>query len=363
MKLPFTWRHSDHDRQPTVDLARVGEAIPTSQAGEGTTLDPCVDQWAETVLRFSNLELLTGNQNVIIFGARAMGREAVMQRIAHLINVRYGAEHHAGLYVSIVKMVSISTVYTYTSVDALYRDLITAPFKWATTQLHVKEDRLFQKTTAQLNALLNVPVAKLDMLAVRELTLHWLDRMGVQYFSLILDELSTLAPEFIPVLLQMLLDTFPRGGRVSLKLGGDKQALKLQERGKNSALGMQISHDILMGLDLEQVLHSADLQASQFDPRQVFLLDRLQKIAPEQTARLKDTPDPAWETLFDPADAWFDLFTQANDDIELLEASLKILLAAQAEAPQGKLDRTKIEQAVNQAKVQAGLRKPVQQPR
>ena len=260
-------------------------------------------------------------------------------------------------------MVSVSTVYTYTSVDALYRDLITAPFKWATTQLHVKEDRTFQKTVGQLGELLNVPVAKLDMLAVRELVLHWLDRMGVQYFSLILDELSTLAPEFIPVLLQMLLDTFPRGGRVSLKLGGDKQALKLQERGKNSTLGMQVSHDILMGLDLEQVLHSADLQASQFDPRQVFLLDRLQKLAPEQTAHLKDTPDPAWEKLFDPVDAWFYLFTQANDDIELLEAALEILMPAQAVAPQGRLDRAKIEQAVNQAKVQAGLRKPVQQPR
>jgi hypothetical protein len=361
MKLPFSWRRSNQDHQPSVALAQAGDAIALAQVKDHVAINPLVDQWAEVVLRFSNLEMLTGNQNVIIFGTSAMGRQAVMRRIANLINVRFNAEHHAGLYVSISDKVSASTVYTFTSVDALYRDLITAPFRWATQQLHVKEDREFQKTTSQLEALLNVPVAKLDVLAVRELVSRWLDRMGIQYFSLILDDLSTLSPEFIPILLQMLLDTYPRGGRVSFKLGGEKQTVRLLERSKNNMLGMQLSHDILMGLDLEQVLHSPDVQASQFDPRQVFLLDRLQKIAPELAAQLTATPDPAWGTLFEPAEAWSGLFGLSDDNIELMEAALGALLLTRASAPEGKLNPERVEQAMNQAMIHAGLRKPAPQ--
>ena len=260
-------------------------------------------------------------------------------------------------------MVSASTVYSYTSVDTLYRDLLTAPFKWVTVQLSAKEDREYQSTMLQLNSLLNVPVAKLDMLAVRELVLRWLDRIGIQNLSLVIDELSALAPEFVPILLQMLLDTFPRGGRVSFKLGGDKVALKLQERAKNNVLGMQVSHDILMGLDLEQVLHSPDLQPSQFDPRQVFLMERLQALAPDVAARLKETPDPSWGQLFDPAEIWFSLYEQANDNIEVLEATLQLIQPSWVGTGTERLNRTDIERAIDQAKVQTGINKPTPQPR
>ena len=93
MKLPFTWRHSKHDRQPEIDLARIGELISVAPMGKAP--DPSVEQWAETVLRFSNVELFTGDQNVIIFGSKAMGRVAVMRRIAQLMNLRFNAEHRA----------------------------------------------------------------------------------------------------------------------------------------------------------------------------------------------------------------------------------------------------------------------------
>ena len=376
MKLPLPWRNTNHDRQParqpTVELAHAGEVIARTQAGAqvgeeagGLPASPnaYADQWAEIVLRFSNIELLTGHQNSVIFGARATGRVEVMRRITNLMNVRFNAEHHAALYAPIEQLVTASTIYNFTSVDALYRSLISAPLTWATQHLHVKEDREFHKTAAQLKALLNVPVAQLDMLAIRDTLLRWLDRMGIQHFSFVVDDLSSLAAEFIPVLLQMLLDTFPRGGRVSFKIGGTKQALKLHERSKNGAVGMQISHDILVGLDLEQVLYASDLSASQFDPRQVFLLDCIQSLAPEQAAHVKETPDPAWGALFDPPDAWYTLFQGVDGDIALVGAALEHLLPALNNAPTAKADAARIEQAINQAKVQAGLRKPAAQPR
>src|SRR5512134_3206116 len=123
MKLPILRQRAGRGIHP-VDLAHVGEAIAQSQAGDSSSLGPHSDQWAEIVLRFSNTDLLTGPQNSLIFGATAMGRQAVVMRLANLVNARFGAEHHAAVYVDLQQMVSASTVYTWTSVDAVYRELI-----------------------------------------------------------------------------------------------------------------------------------------------------------------------------------------------------------------------------------------------
>jgi hypothetical protein len=342
--------------------------VAESQAAGVSSIDPYVDQWAEIVVRVCNTELLTGHQNALIFGAQSSGRQSIMWRLVDMVNAGFEAEHHAAVYVELQQLVSASTVYTWTSVDAVYRALMTSPMTWAKNQLHLKPERDLQRLETQLNTLLDVPVAKLDMLAVRDVFHSWLDRLGVHRLSLFVDDVSALAPEFAPVLLQMLLDTFPRGSRVSIKLGAVKNALKLEERARRGQLGMQFSHDILVGLDLDQTLRLADTAATQSDPRQAFLLSCIEKFAPELLARVQPLaqaksaeqpkPDPAWAELFEPAETWFDLYKDSNFDIAIAGAALQNLLLSLSMEGQVKADRARIEQVVNRAKAQAGLVKP-----
>jgi hypothetical protein len=131
MKLPKSWQRAERSQQPTVNPANASEAISHNQAGDRSALGPYLDQWAETVLRFSNKELLTGLQNAIIFGTKPMGRQAVMLRLANLVNARFGVDHHAAVYIEIEQMVSAprsipgrrSTPYTVVWCLRLYHGL------------------------------------------------------------------------------------------------------------------------------------------------------------------------------------------------------------------------------------------------
>jgi hypothetical protein len=140
----------------SVSVTRVGEAISQSHAGEGTPSNqspsPYLDQWAESVIRVSNSKFLTGHQNALILGTRSAGRQVVMLRVVDIINARFDGERRAATYVELGRMVSASTVYAWTSVDAVYRELLAAPLMWAKNQLRVKPDRDLQKIESQLNA-------------------------------------------------------------------------------------------------------------------------------------------------------------------------------------------------------------------
>jgi hypothetical protein len=358
MKLPILWQRAERGTQTAAGTARRNEPGANALPGDHLPANPYIEQWADIVLRLSNSDLLAGPQNALIFGAKAMGRQAVMTRVAGMVNARRNTEHCAAVYIDMQQMVSASTVYTWTSVDAVYRDLISAPLIWARATVGARPDRELQKLEDKLMVLLDMPVAKLDMLAARDAFYAWMGRLGIQTLSFFVDDVSSLAPGFIPVLLQMLLDTFPRGSRVCFKLAGLKQSLKLEERAKRGALGMQFSHDILAGLDLEQLLQSGDVSPSQFDPRQIFLLACIQKLAPALVARVEPNPEPAWGNLFDPPEAWFGLFKGAEFDIEIVGAALENLLPELIAAPDAKADPPKIAQAAERAKAQAGLRKP-----
>jgi hypothetical protein len=367
MKLPISLSRGNRRSQPASapasqpvnksarNTVSATEAITQSQAISPAPLGAYEDAWAETVLHLSNTDVLSGPQNAIVFGAKVMGRQAVMLRLANLINARFAVDHHAAVYADIQQRVSASTMYSWTSVDSLYRGLVVAPMDWARDQLHIREDRELQKIIPQLDALLNVPVSKLNMLAVRDAFLRWLDHLGIQELALFIDDVTALAPEFVPVLLQMLLDTFPRGGRVSMKIGGLKHSLKLEERARRGGLGLQFNHDILTGLDLEQMLQAPDVSPSPIDPRQVFLLACLRKHAPAIAARVQSETAITWDALFEPADLWFRLFSASGWDVNVVGIAAENLLAALSSAERTKAEAPQVDQAVERAKVQVGV--------
>lgn len=363
MKLRAWLHRIHHNGRPKPQGAPVGEAAPAVPWTPLICNDTPAGRWAETVLRFGYQDLLTGLQNTVVFGSRVMGRDAVMKHIADLINKRYAQERHAAIYVDIREQVTTATLYNFTSVDAVFRDLVRLPFGVNALPADEQTAREGAQHLVRLEALLGVPLGKYNLLAVRDVVLQWLDSLSVQNLTLVVDELSALAPEFTPILLQMLLDTFPRGGRITFRLGGEKQAMRLQERARKGALGMQVNHDILISLDLEQVLQSTDVKPSYSDPRQALLLGEVERISPSLAASLNEKPHPSWACLFDPPEAWYRLYESCEWNVELVVAALEYLLPALAEADGSKANIESINRATQFAKTHAGSSRPSPQSR
>lgn len=386
MKLPIPWlrRKSEDqtgdsgDGASRVDPSRAGEAIAASRAGHDVVTGRYVELWADTVMAHAQIELLAGTQNVVVFGAANGGRQAVLFRVINIINSRFMTTRHAAVYVNLTDLASTSTVYTWTSIEGLYRGLVMAPLVWGKTQWRLKTDRKLAQIEADLEEHIGVQAARLDLMKVRAAVYAWMDRLGIQHLSLFMDDVSGLSAELTPVLLRMALDTFPRGSRVTLKLGGSKESFKLQERSKkDGVVGLQLNHDVLIGFDLEELLHArpiapeaektpaqaeagpapehndesqeprdgADAQASVIDPRQVFLARCVHRIMPAIGAQLGLETAPQWEKLFGARNGWFDIFELAGFDVQLIGETMEQLLREGAQ-----FDRAKVEQAIADVK-------------
>ena len=401
MKLPIPWLRRKTEDQAVgggdIDPSRAGEVIPNSRAGQDVLTGKYAELWADTVMAHAQTELLAGTQNVVVFGAASGGRQAVLFRVINIINSRFGSTRHAAVYVNLSDLASTSTVYTWTSIEGLYRGLVMAPMVWGKTQWGLKTDRKLGQIEASLEEHVGVQAAKLELMKVRNAVYAWMDRLGIQHLSLFMDDVSGLAPELTPVLLRMALDTFPRGSRVTLKLGGSKESFKIQERSKkDGVVGLQLNHDVLVGFDLEELLHAkpiapegqgsggaeepgsggagegssahpqmrAEEEGSQgaqeemtvIDPRQVFLAKCVQQILPAVGAQLGLETAPQWDKLFGARDGWFDVFELAGFDVQLVGQTMEQLLRGGAQ-----FDRAKVEQAVAEVKAaQSGKLPPAQ---
>lgn len=395
MKLPIPWLRRKSEDQTgesgdganRVDPSRAGEAIATSRAGQDVVTGRYVELWADTVMAHAQIELLAGTQNVVVFGAAGGGRQAVLFRVINIINARFTTTRHAAVYVNLTDLASTSTVYTWTSIEGLYRGLVMAPLVWGKTQWRLKTDRKLAQIEADLEERVGVQAARLDLMKVRAGVYAWMDRLGIQHLSLFMDDVSGLSAELTPVLLRMALDTFPRGSRVTLKLAGSKESFKLQERSrKDGVVGLQLNHDVLIGFDLEALLHArpiapeaeetpaqveagatqeraqerndgaqesrdgADEPASVIDPRQVFLARCVHRIVPAIGAQLGLETAPQWEKLFGARNGWFDVFELAGFDVQLVGETMEHLLREGAQ-----FDRAKVEQAIADVKaIRAG---------
>jgi len=268
---------------------------------------------------------------VVIYGSRASGRPVVMQRLVNLMNSQYPATLNAGVYVDLAQVRPVVTSPGPDQVDGLYRSLVLAPVAWMRDDVGLPPDKTLSQLEADLRSQVNVPAAKLDALRIRQTFQVWLTKLGVDHLSLFIDEMSVMPPDQAPLLLRMLLDTFPRGGRVVFKLGGRKDLLRVGERtGRAGVVGLQLNHDILVGLDLDEILSTPAIntgaQAPLSDPKQIFLASCIRQIVPAVADQLQLGARPQWHILFDPPDSWNDLYRLCDGDVTLVGRSVESLL-------------------------------------
>jgi hypothetical protein len=339
-------------------VRRSSEAIARSRAGVGIPLGEYSRLWADVIAGAGLLKRLEGGQNALIFGAKAAGRQAVMTRAVDLVNRQFDTTQHAAVYVDVNEVASMSTTYTRISIQALYRSLILAPVVWYQSVIQdigAKPDRRSIKIAVRLEDQFASPCSTFDLLTIRQLFHAWLDRLGIQMLSLFLDDFSSLPADVAPVLLHMVANAFPRGSRVSLKLGATKKDLRLTRTTERDRVGLQMDHDIIVGLDIGRILESPSSNPSMSDPRQAFLLTCLDRLSPDLASRVHFQSKLHWDALFEPGDAWFELFTASGCDVDIIGVALEDLLPELVRLPERRVNVEMIHHAVGRAQAKVSL--------
>ncbi len=333
---------------------RLAQAIADHRAGQGIPIGRRARLWAEVLTCAGLLEPLIGHHNQLVLGTKAAGRQAIMLRAVDMVNARFESTRQAALYLDVRQLAALSTARQWTSLETLFRQLIQVPLNWHQALLQAAQaplDRALIDLTSRLRE--QLASADLDTLALRDLFYAWLDAAQIKTIALFLDDFSALPTDLGPVLLQMLEDTFPRGGRMRLIVAGTKEKLSVEKVTAQGSVGLQMKHDVLIGLDLDGIVKSEDLRPSLSEPRQAFIFNCIRAPFPQLAERVQHNSGLGWESMFHPREAWFDLFRASRFDVEIAAAALEDLLPDLLHQPDLKINAGGIATAVERARVQA----------
>lgn len=333
---------------------RLAEAITDHRAGQGIPIGARARLWAEVLTRAGLLEPLIGHHNQLVLGTKAAGRQAIMLRAVDMVNAGFESTRQAALYLDVRQLAALSTARQWTSLETLFRHLIQVPLNWHQAVLEAAQiplDRALTGLASQMRE--QLASADLDTLALRDLFYAWLDAAQIKTIALFLDDFSALPTDLGPVLLQMLEDTFARGGRVRLIVAGTKKKLLVEKVTPQGSVGLQMKHDVLIGLDLDGIVKSEDLRPSISEPRQAYLFSCIQALFPQLAERVQHSSGPGWEHIFHPPKAWFDLFRASRFNVEITAVALEDILPDLLRQPDLKINAEMIATAIERARVQA----------
>jgi hypothetical protein len=312
-------------------LSLIRRSIIGSEIGADLDLNEYAIHWARVVERGDLLEPVINRHNVLIFGRSVSGRHEIMVHATNLVNAAFKEERHMAIYLDMQELVIMSTSLDWVSTETLFRDVVSAPLMWYRNLVQqsplqaernlLQADRELRRLKQALIGQLSRPFSEIDPIAVRIASFKWMDRLDIGAISLFLDNFSSLPSESGPIVLEMLSDVFPRGSRLSLKIGGNEENLIHERITSRGRVGLQVHHDLLIGLDVERILRSPDLRPSRNDPRQVFLLTLLDLHMPDIAARVQSQGKITWDSVFSPSESWFALFRESNFHIGIVGAA------------------------------------------
>ena len=319
-----------HERR----LLLLSELIVTSQMSSPETQNRFIYDWVNILEELGYLRSLLGINNGVVFGSETNGRQAIFIRALNRINNRFLEDRHLALYVDMQQLISGARSHQWVSIEDLYRRLMKLPFVWyRTLAQHATEadekllmsNPYYRKWQNKLERILNEPLAEVNTLEIRRILYNWMDDCQIETITLFLDYFAELPLDGSLILLEKFKQTFPRGERVLLKLGGEADRLVVEQRTNEGRIGLQIHHDLLVDLDLEGLLTSPDFSPSLTDPRQHYLTTVLNALTRSSVSALVDG-QLDWDSFFTPPDLWHQLFQITNYDIRLTGALLDELV-------------------------------------
>jgi hypothetical protein len=175
-----------------------------------------------------------------------------------------------------------------------------------------------------IDGMLKGGLTRISPLAVRQSIVQVWKRLGVREVVFAIENLTQLDPATIPVFLGLLQQTFGRIASISYIISGDPSTLILNKKTEDGSIGVQISHDVRIALNLPELLISQPGLGREDNTLRLDYLTRLLRLFRIKKASGRETS--SIRGLFSPPEAWRLVFDQNHGNLVEIAASFEKLI-------------------------------------
>jgi hypothetical protein len=180
------------------------------------------------------------------------------------------------------------------------------------------------RTLKEIDGILKSGVTRMSPLAVRQSTVQVWNRLGIREVVFAIENITQLDPATIPVLLEFLQQTFGRIAAVSYIIAGDPATLILNKKTEDGSIGVQISHDVRIALNLGHLLISQPSLGREDNTVRLNYLARL--IQPYPINQVSKQDRSSIQGLFSPPETWKLVFDRNKGNlVEIAESFEKLI--------------------------------------
>jgi hypothetical protein len=284
----------------------------------------------ETLQENNLLTPLFSPGRYIILGTPEMGSRAILSYVLSTINSSFGRDGRMCIYVDIGEVARPTKGMGYVSIEDVYRSILLSGVQQPVQRLQTQVSKSSFRRTGlvgmlnEIEGILKNSLTRMSPLAVRQATAQVWKRLGVREVVFAIENVTQLDPATIPVFLGLLQQTFGRMASVSYIISGDPSTLILNKKTEDGSIGIQVSHDVKIALNLPDLLISQpSLGREDHTVRLDYLtkllwLFRIKKASGREISSLRG--------LFSPPEAWKLVFDQNHGNLVEIAASFKKLI-------------------------------------
>jgi hypothetical protein len=291
---------------------------------------PAHQAWVETLLEHNLLTPLFSPGRYILLGTPEMGSTAILGYVVSAINSSFAKDGRMCIYVDVAEAARGTRGMGYVSMEEVYRSILWSGVQHPVKRLQTQLSRgSFQRTGLErmlneIDGILKSGLTRMSPLAVRRSTVQVWNRLGIREVIFAIENLTRLDPATIPVLLELLQQTFGRIASVSYIIAGDPSTLILNKKTEEGSIGVQLSHDVRIALHLGGLLLSQASLGREEDTVRLNYLARLIQPYPINTISKQDRS--LIRGLFSPPETWKLVFDRNKGNLVAIDASFEKLI-------------------------------------
>ena len=290
--------------------------------------------WLKIVKSNGYLKSLHNKGSQILLGDSSMGVSIFLKDAARFTNDQFNTHQHYAAYINTWEAVNIAHEHEDIAFpEDVYRAILTSNINPLLLSI---EEKLGEKKylesglpelDLQLKALLDNTIIEMPTVEIaRTLNEIW-SIVGIAYFRLFLDRLSSVNAEQMPLIIDLLMRTLQQSGKADLVIGGGSDDLILIRDTPEGPIGVQVGHDIFISLNLEDILIPATDNLDDVylgnSPRGEFI----KVILKDLPSGVKAVTMSDFENnLFEPADGWKFLFAATRGDVDKIVETIPLII-------------------------------------
>jgi hypothetical protein len=328
--IGLLWILNNYLNQQAVKKSQqaIKRVVPQMKLDQRVT--PSHQAWVETLLENNLLTPLFSPGRYIILGTPAMGSTAILSYVVSAINSSFANDGRMCIYVDIGEVARPTRGMGYVSMEDVYRFIIWSGVQHPVKRLqtHLSKSS-FQRTglvqmLKEIDDILGSGLTRMSPLAVRQSTVQVWNRLGIREVVFAIENVTQLDPATIPVFLGLLQQTFGRIASVSYIISGDPSTLILNKKTEDGSIGVQISHDVRIALNLPDLLISQPGLGREDNTIRLNYLARL--IQPYPINEVSNRDRSSIRGLFAPPETWKLVFDRNEGNLVEIDATFEKLI-------------------------------------